>query len=648
VNGVDGVNVKWQYLWTDDAESHTVTILPKMYQNAPNAPQTWTFEVDDMLKRTGAEMVTSGDDNSEATLKYKGGWGKVKVTMTSYSQNLKYVANKKTWTITFGQAPKQTYPYTWDFTKFFTSTLGSTTNENTWAAVSYDTGASKPLRVAVYNSHSSSNYGNGGWPVNYNSSDYQSYYVEGAQLVSYGLRNTSNGVLRETEGLGFKLDADNDVKKEPDQNMLLLNMSNTVATAQPAYNGQTWNTVTTGGHTTESHLTIGSGGKVIVPKPNDAVNYGNYYIYIKSSVEPSAYTNVKKMVSDPPADATQLHDDNYDVPEGVYKYRFSANADAEFTFTNNVGDDDSQLAIYSTDVADPTDHRKYVDIYAIAVTKDFKELKRLNDTKGTNKAGWATESRDYAVDYTLDSLLTTRPVWAYSIINRQSNPVYSINKSKTTVRLIDRNYVVPANQGLVLKQVGNSPESETYSVPLFVPAVTTAAEAAFANNLLRPNLIETTFNSETEIINETEYTRFIFSEKYMTWRKEGSTLTQPTAYVSGTVPGFYRLHIYTPAEASSITPSTSADALNTLGANKAYLVLLTDKINTPIWNTSGGAKQGFIGIEGISDMEEITEVSEPSAPSGTYNMQGQKMDDNAPLPAGIYIINGRKVSVTNK
>ena len=122
---------------------------------------------------------------------------------------------------------------------------------------------------------------------------------------------------------------------------------------------------------------------------------------------------------------------------------------------------------------------------------------------------------------------------------------------------------------------------------------------------------------------------------------------------SGEKPVFYRLHIYTPAEASSIsiTPSTSADALNTLGANKAYMLIRSGNVPDPIWNTSGGAKQGFIGIEGISDIYEFKDDSvdtEHSRLSGTYNMQGQKMDDNAPLPAGIYIINGRKVAVTNK
>lgn len=623
--GVTAPDVKWVYLWNNDAASHTITLLPREYQNAPNAPQTWKFEIDEMLTREGAKMTTTSTDNRDATITYNGGWGKVKVTMTCYSQNMKYVANQKTWTLTFGQAPKQTYPYTWDFTKFFSSTLGSTTNDITWAAVSYDSGSTNPLRVAIYNNHSSADYAQ--YPNTYNTDDYQSYYVEGGQLVSYGLRGTNNGVLRETEGLGFKLDVTDDGK--PEQNMLLLNMTNSVAAAQQATNGQTWNSVTDDGHQTESHITIGTGGTVIVPKPNDATNFSAYYIYIKSSHEPSAYTNVVKMVKSSPGTNEAL-DADYDVPidKGVYKYQFSANADAEFTFTSSAGATDAKL-----------ENRKYIDIYVIAVTKDFKTLKKLSGT------GWATESRDYAVDYTLDSLLTNRPLQAFSVIARSSNPIYSENKAKTTVRLQDRNYVVPDRQGLVLKQVTGAPgaDGSTYEVPLFVPAVTTAVEPTYAytNNLMRPNLTgaapgttnETqTFSSETEEINDVDYTRFILSEWYMTWKKEGSTVST-TEFIEGKVPGFYRLHVYDAAER------------NKLGANKAYLILLTDKINDPIWNTSGGAKQGFIGIEGVSDMEEITEVKEAPADNATYTLSGQRVADGDILSPGIYIRNGKKYLV---
>lgn len=628
--GSTAPQIDWQYIW-DDQNSHTITVLQKQYQNAPRAPQKWTFEMDDMLKRAGATMVATGEMDQEATVTYNGGWGKLKITMTSYSQNMKYVANQKSWTITFGQAPKQTYPYTWDFTKFFTNTLGSTTNDLTWAAVAYS-GTANPLRVAIYNNHSSSNYGSGGWANSYNKADYESYYVEGAQLVSYGLRNTNNGVIRETAGLGFKLDTDAD--GQPDQNMLLLNMTNTVATPQQAVNGQTWITDTgetdADKHTGNSHLTIGSGGIIIVPKPNDADHYNDYYIYIKSSHKPTTWTNVDECSSDA-------------EPTGVYKYHFSANANAEFTFTSTDVATDGQLGVYTTN-ENPDSYRKYTDIYAIAVTKDYKTVKRLNGV------GWATESRSYAVDYTLNELLTTLPMQAYSVIARSSNPIYSVDKTKTTVRLQDRNYVVPAEQGLVLKQAENSPgaDGSPYTVPLFVPAVTTAIEPdySFTNNLMRPNLTETTFAYESENFNGSTYVRFILSDKYMTWRKEGdNAATYDANFVTGTVPGFYRMHVFSAPNYDSGTLTGSNR--NTLAANRAYLLLSADNLNYPLWYgaSSPARRFDFVGIEGVSDMEDITDNQDNLFDNGTYNLRGQKVNDDGPLPPGIYIRNGKKIIV---
>jgi hypothetical protein len=331
----------------------------------------------------------------------------------------------------------------------------------------------------------------------------------------------------------------------------------------------------------------------------------------------------------------------------VYKYLFSANENAEFTFTSTDEAVDSKLLSYA--VPNTPAGRKYTDIYAIAVTKDFKTLKKLSGT------GWATESRDYAVDYTLNSLLTNRcPILAYSVIARSTNPLYTEEKTKTTVRLQDRNYVVPARQGLVLKQTDAPGENNTtYTVPLFVPAVTTAVEPdyVYTNNLMRPNLTERTFTTEREDADGTEnaageYTRFILSEKYLTWKKDGETgpVTYNEHFSQGAVPGFFRLHVF---------GNTSYDGgtdRNTLGANKAYLLLRTDRINPAIWTPAAPARE-FVGIEGISEFSEPSEPSENSESSdssklsATYNLRGQPVDDAAPLPPGVYIRNGRKIVV---
>ena len=75
----------------------------------------------------------------------------------------------------------------------------------------------------------------------------------------------------------------------------------------------------------------------------------------------------------------------------------------------------------------------------------------------------------------------------------------------------------------------------------------------------------------------------------------------------------------------------------TLGANKAYL-------ETP---ASGGSVKGFVlnlgDLDGIQRNEEVSKNIE-----SIYNLAGQKMNRNmfnGKLPKGIYIINGKKVTV---
>ena len=130
----------------------------------------------------------------------------------------------------------------------------------------------------------------------------------------------------------------------------------------------------------------------------------------------------------------------------------------------------------------------------------------------------------------------------------------------------------------------------------------------------------------------------------MTWRKENATVTYDEHFTSGTVPGFYRLHLYGNASYDGGTER------NKLGANKAYLVLPSDKINNPIWETNSPARKfDFIGIEGVSDMEEIIEApntSEALNNDAIYSLSGQLMgDDETVLAPGIYIRNGKKFLV---
>ena len=355
-------------------------------------------------------------------------------------------------------------------------------------------------------------------------------------------------------------------------------------------------------------MKISANSTIIVPKPGD--DYANFYIYLKSNAKPSAVSNCTEVTSDYAA-ANAL---TFDIGTDQYRYRFDSNADAEITFSADA------------------------EVYMIGVTNQFKQLNLFNT------AAWATESRSIAIDHTLTDFLTTNPTEAFAIIQKPGNPLYTASKNKTTVRIEDRRYVIPANTGIVMKQTTSLPAATNYQVPLFTPAVTTQPDNEFENNLMRPNVVERTFTSETENLDGTageDYTIFILTNHYVTWRKGDGTISSDDAFRDA-APAFYRMHIY-----DETFDGKSAETLNTLGANKAYLLLKSNQINGPLWQNA--AARQYAGIEGVSDWDEET-INETVNRVGEhthtfYNLNGQAVGNTLPTAPGIYVRNGKKLVV---
>lgn len=363
-----------------------------------------------------------------------------------------------------------------------------------------------------------------------------------------------------------------------------------------------------------------------------------HYVYIKSSNKPTTPESLTEV--------TESNKETYghDADTGVYEYIVNNAGNADVTFSDGT------------------------IIYAIGVTGILKPLKRVGDGDA-----WATESRNHAIDYTQTGNFTVNDVKANTVSAQSYSP------QKVTVKLNEQTYAMPAETGLVLKRkmendddVTNFAKALGGKVPLFYPphsttiqSFTTVGFEGSQGNLLMANLDRRVLTEERETgtidkdgdnvddsgVANGNYTRFIFAEKYMKWQKVNdgtAAATTPTAFIDGTVPVFHRLHLYNSTEAGEITPATTANDLNTLGANKAYMLIRSGNVPEALWNSSGGGAKGYIGISGISDFTDYSEYSDYSkkpAKSGTYNMSGQKMSDEAHLPAGIYIKDGRKVVV---
>ena len=371
-----------------------------------------------------------------------------------------------------------------------------------------------------------------------------------------------------------------------------------------------------------------------------------HYVYIKSSATP------KTIPSNLIAAVTA---DGLDAATGVYKYKVTANGNANVTF-----EDDTK-------------------IYRIGVTNIMKPMTRVGSGDAWGDA-WATESRDHAIDYTQTGAFTVNDIKANTVTAKN----YGLQK--LTVQMNEKTDAMPANTGLILKlklkyttddenSAGVKMTTEEAStattnavanlalaksgnqVPLFYPpysaTILSSAVVGFGGtegNLMKENVTAQTFTSEEEEVGSFKYTRFIFAQRYMQWKKENGELSDtPTSFTpSGVLPVFYRLHLYSDSEASALSPTSTTETLNTLGAYKAYMLIRSGNVPKALWDTSSSAR-AFIGIAGVSDMGEITGITEHSErpasakSSAIYDLRGQCMgNDEKNLAPGIYIRNGKK------
>ncbi len=141
------------------------------------------------------------------------GWGKVTIRMNNYTNDMKYVIGyTNDVTMTFGSAPHQTYPYTWDFTHI------SAQNERGAATNVYNSIEGHDLYDNNW-----TNTENGVYSLNTkNSGQDDSHYTPGAVLVTTdrslskieGVSGTSYYAKDELDGLGFngKISIDTDQK----------------------------------------------------------------------------------------------------------------------------------------------------------------------------------------------------------------------------------------------------------------------------------------------------------------------------------------------------------------------------------------------------------------------------------------------------
>ena len=330
------------------------------------------------------------------------------------------------------------------------------------------------------------------------------------------------------------------------------------------------------------------------------------WLYVSASVAPTVVTNATQVTEG--TDGPDANSENH-----VYKYKVTSAGPANLTFAEGT------------------------KIYRIGVTHILKEIHPVGGV------GWATESRDHAIDHGLTGYFTQNDVNAYTV----SYDSYDLNTATVGLTPVYEDGHVAASTGIVLRldeTVCLDKANNGKLVPLFYPSYTRGSSTTPVdfptNNMMYPNLTETRHYMEES----GGYSKFILTNVHWTW-----TYDQQTQTLSSEGPkqaeaaGFYRLHIY------------NDPTKDTMAENTAYLRVPSSELPIAVWNlpTSSGAPiKNSIGIrrveDGTTDVNELT-LPQDRKVSHTdvevwYSLDGIRLNGR-PTKPGLYICNGRKVVV---
>lgn len=574
----------------------------------PQETRSMSAATPDFKIRYGADLVEREDivEYSKRGVPYNlikltakaGKHGNVLVTQTVYGDVLndagevdastRYAFEKSEAWLVVGDVTQQTYPHTWDFTKYNCNwknesdgnskatqiVRGDCYSTGDWGDGTNTGNGFGVQSVSGYWSGSSDHWKDGLYPdvsVSAPAID-KPLFANGSELSYKGKS------LKETAGLGFILSDDNltgGAISETD------NTNFQTANSNINFGEDTWGTTC---------LTLSGDDAIKIPNVNAGM-----YIFLHCNQAEGSNISVTSSAGD-----------------GAIQQGWENNNELINQFSPKGG-----VWVFKVKQAGDVIVKGLSQIYHIAVTDQVKTF---------SKVGKATESRDQLIDYSQSGVYTNNSLTAY---HAQSTDQYDNQSNIISLEKID---VMKANvAGLLLyndyKATINGNEvtehESNFDVPLFAPAVNIEASAfgKNENNVQTSSPLKAHVEASMMAPSDANVNRFIFTN--VVYDRNDASETKKEKDL-----GFYIVR-----------------KQGNMKANQAYL-----ELPTSLFNTTSAAKQYVrLAFEDLNDtptgIDSVPTDSLPRLETGVYyTLNGVRLASK-PQQKGIYILNGKKVVI---
>lgn len=260
----------------------------------------------------------------------------------------------------------------------------------------------------------------------------------------------------------------------------------------------------------------------------------------------------------------------------------------------------------------------------------IKKIAISQDPKTVNKLGYATESRNVVIDPELMGYMTGTGLKAYTVTSVVYGDKAGDVPSITLTEIPSANVMGKASTGDKKGYIiYNTDDTKAVSIldngfHLFVPDMHDDPDATNKKKDLLDvsgNYLISNLNSSSIPQTSGDYTNYLMNYKYK--GADGKQHEGPEA--------FYR-----------------ASANATLGANKAYLQLLTEKVKPSSANGNSGAKFAIIFVNEedntqTTSLDGVKSTETLSGDNSIYTLSGMKVSQ--PQKGSIYVKNGKKVVI---